>query len=337
MSQQYSHRADIPPLASEVLRPLWSVMIPTHNCAHYLRETLSSVLAQDPGADLMQIEVIDDHSTKDDPKSVVEELAINRINFYQQSENVGKSRNYETCLKRARGHFIHILHGDDYVLNNFYTKMSHVFDENPNVGGAFCRNITMNLQGHWQGISPLIQEKSGIINDFLEKMLVRNVIDTPSIVLKREIYEHLGGFDERLHYVEDWEMWLRAGTQYQFAYLPEVLAAYRERELTLLSPDNILRQIQTQCECTSIMQSYLSSSFSQDYLEKKLNKAKIDFALSLASGKITHLFAEGDINNALKLMSGIFQYDHSFATLVRVLSNITYKTSKYMLSRFIHI
>jgi hypothetical protein len=327
MSQQYSHRADIPPVVSEVSRPLWSVMIPTHNCAHYLRETLSSVLAQDPGADLMQIEVIDDHSTKDDPKAVVEELGTNRITFYQQPENVGKSRNYETCLKRARGHFIHILHGDDYVLNNFYSKISQVFDENPNVGAAFCRSITMSLQGHWQGISPLIQEESGIINNFLEKMLTRNLVYTPSIVLKREVYEHLGGFDERLHHVEDWEMWVRTATQYQFAYLAEVLAVYREKEFISLSPEQILALMQTKCQCTSIMQSYLSDIFSQDTLNKLLNQTKTGYALHCASEKISHLFLKGDMKNALKLSDCILQCNPSFPTLAKT----TYKISKYLL------
>jgi glycosyltransferase involved in cell wall biosynthesis len=71
-----AYRAVIPLVADGIVRPRWSVMIPTHNCARYLRETLTSVLAQDPGPDVMQIEVVDDHSTKDDPEQV-EPLANN--------------------------------------------------------------------------------------------------------------------------------------------------------------------------------------------------------------------------------------------------------------------
>ena len=40
------HREAVPPVASDRDRPLWSVMIPTHHCAGYLRETLASVLEQ---------------------------------------------------------------------------------------------------------------------------------------------------------------------------------------------------------------------------------------------------------------------------------------------------
>src|SRR5262249_49179546 len=62
MQQDNSCRIVIPPVPDGIARPLWSVMIPTFNCASYLRETLRSVLTQDPGRDVMQIEVVDDCS-----------------------------------------------------------------------------------------------------------------------------------------------------------------------------------------------------------------------------------------------------------------------------------
>jgi glycosyltransferase involved in cell wall biosynthesis len=84
-------------------------MIPPYNSARYLRESLASVLDQDLGLDVMQIEVVDDHSTQDDPAVIVEELGRGRVGFYRQRENVGQVRNYETCLNRSRGKLIHML------------------------------------------------------------------------------------------------------------------------------------------------------------------------------------------------------------------------------------
>ena len=67
MPDVHPHRAPVPPVTDARARPLWSVMIPTYHCARYLAETLASVLDQDPGPEAMQIEVVADHSTADDP------------------------------------------------------------------------------------------------------------------------------------------------------------------------------------------------------------------------------------------------------------------------------
>lgn len=50
---------------------------------------------------------------------------------------------------------------------------------------------------------------------------------TPSIVVRREVYETLGGFDDRLRCSEDWEMWVRIASRYPVWYETEPLALYR--------------------------------------------------------------------------------------------------------------
>ena len=184
-------------------------MIPTYHCARYLGETLRSVLAQDAGPDAMQIEVVDDHSTQDDPESVVREVGRGRVGFFRQPANVGITRNFATCIARSRGRLVHLLHGDDLVRDGFYASLQRAFDADPAIGAAFCRQIFVNGNGDWIDLSPLEQPRSGRLEGALERLATEQRIMTPSIVVRRDVYEALGGFDDRLRCSEDWEMWVR--------------------------------------------------------------------------------------------------------------------------------
>jgi len=225
-------RPEIPPVPARQPRPRWSVMIPTYNCAAYLRQTLASVLQQDPGPGAMQIEVVDDAST-DDPKSVVDELAPSRVGFHRQPENVGAVRNFNTCLIRARGELVHLLHGDDWVREGFYETMARPF-ATTEVGAAFCRWVATNESGDWQKIAALEQPTAGVIPDWLERIAEGQRLQTPCMVVRRAVYEAVGGFDARLDgYAEDWEMWVRIAARYAVWYELESLAVYRVHSSSL--------------------------------------------------------------------------------------------------------
>lgn len=219
------HRASIAPIDAAAARPLWSVMIPTYHCAGYLEHTLRSVLDQDPGPDLMHIEVIDDHSTADDPEDVVKRVGRGRVGFYRQPRNVGVVGNFETCIARSRGGLVHLLHGDDYLLDGFYASMRRGFDADARVGAAFCRHYF--LENETQTVSPLEQAQSGVLADALARIAGEQRIMTPSIVVRRDVYEALGGFDRRLLCSEDWEMWVRIAAHYAIWYETRPLAVYR--------------------------------------------------------------------------------------------------------------
>ena len=208
-------------------RPLWSVMIPTHDCAGYLRETLASVLSQAPGPETMQIEVVDDCSTKDDPEAVVRAIGAGRVGFFKQPENRGHSGNFATCLERSRGRLVHLLHGDDLVRDGFYAQLQAGFAADHRVGAAFCRHAYMDESGHCFMLSELERSQSGVLDGWLERIAVRQRIQTPSIAVRRVIYETLGTFDSRLSWAEDWEMWARIAAHHSLWYETQPLAAYR--------------------------------------------------------------------------------------------------------------
>ncbi|MBD2343417.1 glycosyltransferase [Anabaena subtropica] len=312
MQEQHSYRATIPPVPDGIHRPLWSVMIPSYNCASYLRETLASVLAQDPGLEMMQIEVIDDYSTKDDPEAVVAELGRGRVSFYRQPQNVGHTRNFETCLKRSRGKLIHLLHGDDCVREGFYLKMQQAFDERPEIGAAFCRHIFMDEHGNWQFLSELLQPKSGVLSNWLERIIVKQYIQTPSIVVRREVYESLGGFDRRLAWYEDWEMWVRIATEYGFWYEVEPLAIYR-----MHSASNSGRYVRTGKNIQDvrrgleIVQSYLPNYLPNTIVSQLLDKNR-EYSALCALDTARKMLSVGEIEGANNQIQEALKCSQSF-------------------------
>ncbi len=217
----------IPPVPPGLSRPFWSVMIPVYNCAHYLRATLASVLSQIPPDEPMQIEVIDDCSTRDDPAAVVAECGGGRVAYFRQPSNVGPQANFTTCIVRARGQWVHILHGDDMVAPGFYQAFQRAARNEPGIGAAFCRTINVDGDGAWIDLSAPEGKTPGIQNQLIDRLAVENRIMFPSIVVKRETYEALGGFHPALFHSADWDMWKRVALAVPVWYEPTPLAMYR--------------------------------------------------------------------------------------------------------------
>ncbi len=221
-------QAKVTPIPDNLSRPLWSVMIPTYNCAEYLRKTLESVLVQAPDSDIMQIAVVDNCSTQDDPEAVVKELGAGRVEFYRNPENIGSTRNFNRCIELARGRLVHLLHGDDYVLEGFYEGMQSLFEIHAEIGAAFCRSMIVDESENLKFTYPLELPESGILPDtWLDKIATIFCVPAPGMVIRRETYENLGGYDLNLPGADDWEMWVRVASQYSIGYEVNCLAAYR--------------------------------------------------------------------------------------------------------------
>ena len=207
--------------------PLISVMIPVFNRADLLEDALQSVMCQ-YDEKLMEVWVVDDCSTTDNPEEIVNRYPPQSIKFYRQSQNVGQVRNLNKCIELANGTLIHILHCDDMVLPGFYQAIMGGYSGHPEAGAFFTRNHTINHDGSLLCVSEPLQEQSGYIPNWFVKIATAQLVQTPSIVVKKEVYGKLGGFNQMLTWTEDWEMWVRISKIYPVYYINQVLAAYRE-------------------------------------------------------------------------------------------------------------
>lgn len=279
---------EIKPLPSEVRRPLWSVMIPAYNCSQYLIENIRSVLQQAPGPERMQIEVVDDCSTDTDVESLVREISNGRVGFFRQSQNVGSLRNFETCLNRATGHYVHLLHGDDLLNPGFYAEIEKLFTRFPEAGAAFTGFIFVDEQNERLYDNPVLLSEPGILQNWLIRIASSQLIQVPAMVVKRSVYEKLGGF-YGVHYGEDWEMWARIAASYPVAHSPERLARYRVHRDNITSRYFLTGQSMTDAiQVVNTIQNYLPSA--QRAGAKRAAKKHLAYYFARTSDKIYHLY-----------------------------------------------
>jgi GT2 family glycosyltransferase len=211
-------------------QPTWSVMVPTYRPGALLRETLLSVRASLDAARVdAQIEIVDDASPGMDVEALVRSWAIPGVEVHRRPANGGLGTCWNTCIERARGELIHILHQDDLVKPGFYERMTHAATDNPQAGMIFCRTEFLEPSG--SRIDEAEQLREGLIEgDWLDRISRGQRLQCPSVVMRRATYGRVGGFAPELRYVVDWEMWVRVAAACPVAYVPEPLAVYRIHE-----------------------------------------------------------------------------------------------------------
>jgi GT2 family glycosyltransferase len=222
-------------LTPETQRPFWSVMIPTYNRTDYLERTLRTVLSQASSPDDMQIEVLDNASTSGDAEEITRRLGGGRITFFRQPQNLGMVGNWNSCIERARGYWVHILHDDDVPMPGFYATFRRFIDDNPSVGMVFSRAISIDEDDNWLHLlgMPPGQKSDGLLEDALFRLTVEDpapYLRCPAVVVRRDAYEATGGFDASLIFTSDWQMWIRVAAQVPVGYIHHPQALYREHQ-----------------------------------------------------------------------------------------------------------
>ncbi len=280
----------IHPLPDHLYRPRWSVMIPAYNCSRYLIENLHSVLQQDPGPDIMQIEVVDDFSTDTDVENLVRELGKGRVGYFRQPRNVGSLRNFETCLNRATGHYIHLLHGDDQVKPGFYSEIEKLFTLFPEAGAAFTGFVFVDENNERLYDNHTLLDKPGILQNWLFRIASSQLIQVPAMVVRRSVYEKLGGFFG-VHYGEDWEMWARIAASYPVAHSPDRLAMYRVHRDNITSRYFLTGQSMTDAiQVVNTIQKYLPAA--EQKKAKRIAEKHLAYYFARSADNIYHQYGK---------------------------------------------
>ncbi len=229
-------RPTIDPVPEGIARPFWSVMIPSYKRVKYLQDTLRSVLRQDPGPERMQIEVVDNCSPGTEVESLVQRVGQGRIQFFRHPQNLGMVNNWNACIHRSIGQWVHILHDDDEVCPGFYAAYENLIAQSPAavLGGGAA--LLMNEAGVVHGISHnIFWTQPGVIPDFLSHSAMQMQFASTSVVARRSAYEAVGGFSTDLRFAPDWEMTFRLAMHGQVIGTTRPYCLYRQHNANVTS------------------------------------------------------------------------------------------------------
>jgi hypothetical protein len=184
-------------------------MIPTANRPAFLAKALASLVNQDLDPAMTQIEVVDTSDRTEDVLSIVASFPQLQINYSKQPSKIPTSACFNMCVSRAQNDLVHILHDDDCVLPGFYATYGEYARRYPDVGLIAGRSRVVRSDGTLIRTTPFYQELACPSTNE-EPFYYYADIQASAVVLRRSCYTCCGGFDPRLGYLLDREMWIRA-------------------------------------------------------------------------------------------------------------------------------
>ena len=221
--------------------PLVSIVLPAYNHGKYLHEAIQSVLLQTyPYVELL---VFDDGSTDDTPDI----LASYGKQFYWEShKNIGQSATLNKGWKMSKGAIISYLSADDVLeplavetaVNHFHLNNDilvygdySLIDAESNVIGKIC---TLEYK----------------YSEMISKIIVQ---PGPGVFFYKKMFDKIGGWDESLHQIPDYDYWIRLGLLGEFSRIPKLLARYRVHEK---SQSYINSNVEGAEECVKVINKY---------------------------------------------------------------------------------
>lgn len=197
--------------------PVVSVLIPTRNRWALLSRALASVLAQEEV--VFEVVVVDDGSTDETPARLAE-LDDPRIRPVMLPSNLGVARVRNVGIREARCRWVAFLDDDDiWAPTKLSEQIAAAADD---VSFVYTGTYLLDEDARVKGIR-LTPDPSELPGGLLET----NLIGGPSVVMARTgLLREVGGFDERLAVLADWDLWLRLLEVGRAAVCFEPLAAY---------------------------------------------------------------------------------------------------------------
>lgn len=244
--------------------PLISVVIASYNHAAFVGAALDSVAAQ--GIDDLEILVTDDAST-DGTADVVAAHPDPRVQLHRHPRNRGACAAMNQAIGRARGRYVAVLNSDDIFLPGKLRAQLAAFEAEPGLGAVFGlpafideRGQPFDAAGH--DALAVFRAPNRPRHAWLAHFFDHgNALCHPTALVRRQVYEALGPYDERLAQVPDLDMWVRLCRHHELHVLQRPCTGFRilegQRNASAPRPEVVMRDA---WERVAVLRRYLGLS-----------------------------------------------------------------------------
>ncbi|SFM42224.1 glycosyltransferase [Marinobacter zhejiangensis] len=203
------------------IEPLVSVVIPSYNHKEFILKAIESVLNQTYKN--VEIVVVDDGSTDGSVEMLEEESGRLGFKFIAQS-NRGVSRTLNRAIRElSTGEYICFLASDDYFAPTKVEKQLEALRKSDLTGFCYTQSVEFDSN---TGAEIRTFPKKTYSGNVLDSLIIRQPYAGGTIMVKRAVYDSVGGFDESLS-IEDWDFSIRCAAVTEFVCVHEPLFYYR--------------------------------------------------------------------------------------------------------------
>lgn len=198
-----------------------TVVIPTRNRCRLLRQTLGTVLAQE-STDL-DVVVVDEGSTDETPR-MLRQLPRDRLSVLRHEQPKGVSAARNAGIAAATGHWVAFVDDDDIWAPAKLSAELAAVRETPGAGWACAGAVRVDARLRLCGA-----ERTPVASTVADTLLARNAIPggASGVVARTDLLRKVGGFDEALSNLADYDLWIRLGLAAPLAAVDRPLVGYR--------------------------------------------------------------------------------------------------------------
>ena len=214
--------------------PRISVVIPTYNSRHFVGRAITSSLGQTlPPAEII---VIDDGSTDGTREFIQKEFGDRVVYLYQDNQGEGAARN--AGIQASSGEWLSFLDADDWwVPEKLELQMAQI-EKYPTASMVACGASYCSLDG--EEMSQIHLPKPFTARTIREGLKLHSIFPVSTLV-RREVFDRVGGFAEGLPLGADREMWARVAAQYEVVGVDEPLLKITDHPASMSSdPERII-------------------------------------------------------------------------------------------------